>query len=88
MFIYPSNLKAKPKLWLWELRSLAIIGVGLLLSVLALTVGLGMLPLVGTALYAFLSIRAEGTSVLDFLRCAARFLFLRQQYYEWRSTVV
>ncbi len=86
MFIYPSNLKAKPKLWLWELRDLAITGVGLLLSVLALTQGLGMLPLVATFLFAFLSIRVEGVSVLDFIQYAAGFLFLRQQYYEWRES--
>ena len=49
MFIYPENLKAKPMLWLWLLRDIAVIGIGALLSVLA-----------------------------------ACFLFLRQQYYEWR----
>lgn len=27
MFIYPENLKAKPMLWLWELRDIGIIGV-------------------------------------------------------------
>ena len=42
-----------------------------------------MIPLVGTVLYAFLSIQVEGSSVLDFLRRAACFLFLQQQYYEW-----
>lgn len=84
MFIYPSNLKAKPKLWLWELRDIAIIGIGLVLSVLAVTQGIGMLPLVVTVLFAFLSIRVEGTSVLDFLHHAVGFLFLNQQYYEWR----
>jgi hypothetical protein len=84
MFIYPHNLKAKPKLWLWELRDIAIIGIGLVLSVLAMTQGVGMLPLVITVLFAFLSIRVEGTSVLDFLYNAAAFLFLNQQYYEWR----
>ena len=85
MYIYPDNLKAKPKLWLWELRDVAIIGIGLLLSVLALTQGGGMLPLVLTILFAFLSIRMEGASILDFLRCAICFLFLHQQYYEWRE---
>ena len=40
-------------------------------------------PLVGTVLYAFLAIQVEGSSVLDFLRRAACFLFLQQQYYEW-----
>ena len=39
MFIYPENLKAKPMLWLWELRDIGIIGVGFLLSVLALSQG-------------------------------------------------
>jgi len=85
MFIYPENLKAKPKLWLWELRDIAVIGIGLLISVLALTQGLGMLPLVLSVLYAFLSIRMEGASILDFLKCAVCFLLLHQQYYEWRE---
>lgn len=86
MFIYPSNLKAKPKLWLWELRDIAIIGIGLVLSVLAATHGLGIFPLVVTVLFAFLAIRVEGTSVLDFIHYAADFLFLRQQHFEWRDT--
>lgn len=87
MFIYPSDLKAKPKLWLWELKDLAVIGAGLLLSVLALTQGIGMLPLVASVLYGFLTIRVDGTSVLDFIRYAANFLFLRQQTYEWRDSL-
>ena len=32
MYIYPDNLSAKATLWLWELRDIGIIGVGLLLS--------------------------------------------------------
>lgn len=86
MYIYPDNLKAKAKLWLWELKDVAVIGVGLLLSVLALTQGAGMLLLVLTVLYAFLSIRTDGASILDFLRCAVFFLFLHQQYFEWRQS--
>ena len=54
MFIYPENLKAKPMLWLWELRDIGIIGVGFLLSVLALSQGAGMIPLVITVLFSFL----------------------------------
>lgn len=87
MFIYPSDLKAKPKLWLWELKDLVTIGTGLLLSVLALTQGLGMFPLVASVLYGFLTIRVDGTSVLDFIRYAANFLFLHQQSYEWRDSL-
>ena len=83
MYIYPENLKAKPMLWLWLLRDIAIIGVAALISVMALVQGVGMAPLVGTVLYDFLSIQVDGSSILDFLRRAACFLFLQQQYYEW-----
>lgn len=85
IYIYPDNLRAKPKLWLWELRDVAIIGIGFLLSVLALANGAGMFLMILTVLFAFLSIRMEGASILDFLRCAVCFLFLYQQYYEWRA---
>ena len=78
MYIYPDNLSAKATLWLWELRDIGIIGVGLLLSVLALTQTGIALPLVLTA------VRHEGTSILDFIRYAAAFLLTKQQYYEWR----
>ena len=84
MYIYPDNLKAKATLWLWELRDVAIIGVGFLFSVLAIAQTGILFPLVVTVLYAFLSIRLEGSSILDFLRRAACFLILHQQYYEWR----
>jgi len=71
-------------LWLWELKDLAVIGIGLLLSVLAL-VKLGlMLPLVFSALYAFLSIRFEGVCILDFMRYASAFFLLKPQRYVWR----
>lgn len=85
IYIYPDNLRAKAKLWLWELKDIVVIGIGFLLSVLALAQGLGMLLLVLTVLYAFLSIRMEGASILDFLRCAVCFLFLHQQFYEWKE---
>ena len=87
MYIYPDNLKSKAVLWLWELRDIAVIGVGALISVFAMA-QLGFLPpVVITAAYAFLSIRLEDTSILDFLRRAVRFLFLCQQYYEWRQDI-
>ena len=72
-------------LWLWELRDIGIIGVGLLISVLALTQTGIALPLVLTAVYAFLSIRFDGTNILDFLKYAAAFLITKQQFYDWRS---
>ena len=86
MYIYPDNLSAKATLWLWELRDIGIIGVGLLLSVLALTQTGSMIPLVITAALAFLCIRHGGISMLDFLRYAAAFFFFGQQYYAWRES--
>ena len=85
IFIYPDNLTAKATLWLWELKDLAVVGIGLLLSVLALASFGFLLPLVLTVLYAFLSIRMEDASILDFLRNAVCFLFVHQQKYEWRE---
>ena len=87
MYMYPDNLKSKATLWLWELRDIGIIGVGCLISVFALS-QLGWLPpIVLTALYAFLSIRFEDVSILDFIRYAAAFFFGKQQSYEWRAWI-
>lgn len=84
MYIYPENLKAKATFWLWALRDIAIIGIGLLISVLALSqLGL-LLPIVLVAVYAFLTIRMDDVSILDFIRYAAWFFLLRQQRFEWR----
>ena len=63
---------------------MSVIGVGLLLSVLALTQTGIFVPLVLTAVYTFLSIRFDGTSILDFIRYAIAFLFTKGQIYEWR----
>lgn len=83
MYIYPDNLKARATLWLWDLRDLAIIGVGALISVFAIS-KLGLFPpIVITAVYAFLAIRVEDTSILDFIRYAVDFFFLRRQTYDW-----
>ena len=86
MYIYPDNLTSKAMLWLWELKDIGIIGVGLLFSVLAISQTGITLPLLLTAAYAFLSIRFEGTSILDFIRYAAAFFITNQQSYEWRMT--
>lgn len=82
--MYPDNLKAKATLWLWELKDIGVIGIGLLISVFAL-VQLGfMLPIVITAVFAFLTIQFEGTSILNFIRYACAFFIFKQQIFEWR----
>ena len=84
MYMYPDNLKAKATLWLWELKDIGIIGVGLLISVFALSQTGILVPIVITAVYAFLAIRFEDTSIMDFIRYACAFFILKQQTYEWR----
>ena len=85
IYIYPDNLNAKASLWLWQLRDLAVIGIGLLIAVLALT-QLGLfLPMVLVAAYAFLSIHLDGLSVLDFLSFVVSFYLTEQQLFEWED---
>jgi hypothetical protein len=83
LYLYPDNLKAKATLFLWELRDVGIIGVGLLLSVFALAQLHFFPPVVITAVYAFLSIRFEGTSIKDFIANAFGFFFGKPQTYRW-----
>lgn len=84
MFMYPDNLKAKATLWLWELRDVGIMGIGFLISVFALAHAGIMIPVVITAVYAFLTIHIEDTSILEFIRYAVSFFILKAQIYEWR----
>ena len=86
MYIYPDNLKAKATLWLWQLRDIGIIGICALASILSLTQAGFFPPLVLTGVYAFLTIRFEDTSILDFIRYAFAYLFGSQQFYVWRLT--
>lgn len=85
MYIYPENLQAKAKLFLWELRDLAAIGVGLLLSTLLLAVLKTFVPFVFAASFAFLSIRIDGFCVLDFLKFGFRYFVTQPRQYEWRA---
>lgn len=85
MYMYPDNLKSKAILWLWELKDVGIIGIGLLISVFALAQAGFMIPVVITAVYAFLTIRFEDTSILNFITYAGVFFIIRTQQYEWRA---
>ena len=84
LYLYPKNLAEKASMWLWELKDLAVIGISVLLSIVIVTQTKLMLPLVVSALYAFLSMRFDGTSILDFIKYAATYFFLKPQFYEWR----
>lgn len=86
-YYYPYNLRSQAKLWLWNLRDIAIIGVALLVSILALTQIQFFLPLALTLVYMFLSIRMDDVCVLDYIRCGVKYFLLSQQYYEWKEAV-
>ena len=84
-YIYPQNLKAQAKLWLWSLRDITVIGISMLISVLALTQIQLFIPLAITLAYAFLTIRMDDQSVLDFIIRAVKYFLITQQYYEWEE---
>ena len=83
-FIYPQNMKAKANMWLWSLKDFAIIGIGALLSAVFL-IYLHKLLLVGiVAVYAFMTISLDETTVMDYIRYAFKYFITTQQYFEWR----
>lgn len=84
MYIYPANLKAAPTLFLWRLKDLAVIGAGALISIFAMVQMGFSVPLAVTLAYAFLAIRFDDTSILDFIKYAARYFFVEQQEFRWR----
>ena len=84
MYIYPDNLKSKATLWLWQLKDIGIIGICALVSIFSVAQAGFFVPIVLTGVYAFLPIRFEDTSILDFIRYACAYFFLRQQFFEWR----
>ena len=60
-------------MWLWSLKDFAIIGIGALLSAVFL-IYLHKLLLVGiVAVYAFMTIRLDETTVMDYIRYAFRY---------------
>ena len=83
-YLYPQNLKATANLWLWSLKDFLILAVAALFSALVLVQLRIYLPAAVTLCYGFLTIRMDDTTVLDFIKYAARYFVSTQQYYEWR----
>ena len=83
-YLYPRNLKAKANLWLWGMRDFILLCASALLSILAL-VELGwLIPAALTLCFAFLTVRKDEMTVLDYLKYAIRYFLTDQQYYEWK----
>ncbi len=83
MFLYPNDLKGKPKLWLWYLKDIVIIGIITLIAVLAYTQFNNIYFLVIAATYALLSLRFDDMSILDFLIHSCHFFIFSPQFYTW-----
>ena len=83
-YLYPQNLKASANMWFWSLKDFCILGIAALLSIWILVELHILLPAAATLCYAFLTIRMDDTTIMDFLRYAARYFITTQQYYEWR----
>ena len=84
-YIYPQNMRTQAKLWFWNLKDVIILAIALTISVVS-GAKLGfILPAALTLGYAFLSIRMDEYSVLDFIRRAWRYFVSTQQYFEWKE---
>lgn len=83
-YIYPQNLKAKPHLWLWGMRDFVILALLVLLSAVLLVHSGLLAPMAGALFFAFVTIRMEDTTVMDYLSYALGYFVIRQKHYEWR----
>ena len=83
-YLYPQNLRAKANLWLWGMKDFIILSIAVLISIVLL-VKLGcLLPAAFTLAFAFLTIRKDDMTILEYMKYAARYFLTEQQYYEWR----
>lgn len=83
-YIYPANLKVNARLWLWSIKDFVIACFMVIVSVVIMTMVWTFLPFAITLVFAFLSIRLEETTVLDYIASAFRFFVTSQQLYFWR----
>ena len=84
-YIYPENLRATVKLWFWNVRDFLIICGGIILSVALLAKLWTVIPLAVTVCYAFLSLRADDSSIMDYIVNAVKFFVTSQQIFLWEE---
>lgn len=84
-YIYPQNMRTQAKLWFWNLNDVIILAIALTISVVSWAKLGFILPAALTLGYAFLSIRMDEYSVLDFIRRAWRYFVSTQQYFNWKE---
>ncbi len=82
-YYYPSNLKKKPQIFVWDYSSFMVLLVLATITIIIAFRTLFFLPLVLPAAYAFCSMRLADCTILDYLKWAGKFLFTKQRY-DWR----
>ena len=83
-YIYPENLRATVKLWFWNVRDfIIIICAGIIVSIMIFAKLWTPVPMAITACYAFLTLRAEDTAILDYMINAVKFFVTSQQLFLW-----
>ena len=83
-YLYPQNLTSKSNIWLWGMKDFVILCIAVLISVVLFTWFGWLIPAVLAMIYAFLTIKKDDITVLDFIKHAVRYFMSNQQYYEWR----
>ena len=83
-YLYPQNMKASANMWFWSLRDFAILVIAALISVLIAALTKIVLPLALVLCFGVLTIRADDTTILDYIKYAVRYFIAQQQEYQWR----
>lgn len=84
-YLYPQNMRTEAKLWFWGLKDIIILAIALTLSVVSWAKLSFVLPAALSLIYGVLSMRLDESSVLDYIKRAARFFITTQQYFEWKE---
>ena len=66
------------------MKDFVILCIAVLISVVLFTWFGWLIPVVLAMIYAFLTIKKDDITVLDFIKHAVRYFMSNQQYYEWR----
>ena len=83
-YLYPQNMNASANMWFWSLRDFAILVMAALISVLIAALTKIVLPLALVLCFGVLTIRADDTTILDYIKYAVRYFIAQQQEYQWR----
>lgn len=83
MYYYPENLKSEPLLLLWRLKDVIKIGATGLVALFAAIQTGSLFLLVIVLAVAFLCVRVDDTSAMEFLKYAVRYFITQKQMFTW-----